>query len=1146
MPLAPESLTATAGDAEVILAWSAPAVDAAAPVDGYEYRYAAGDTVPQDTPWQDAGTALTVTVGELENNRGYAFEVRAVNGAGPGPAASITATPLGVPLAPESLTATAGDAEVILAWSAPTDDAGTSIDGYEYRYAAGDTVPQDTPWQSAGLDLERTIADLANGQLYAFEVRAVNSVGSGAPASALATPLGVPLAPESLTATAGDAQAVLAWSAPAHDATAPIDGYEYRYAAGDTVPEDTPWQSAGLDLERTIADLANGQLYAFEVRAVNSVGSGAPASALATPLGVPLAPESLTATAGDAQAVLAWSAPAHEGGSPVIGYEYRYAAGETVSEDTPWQDAGAALTVTVEELENEVRYVFEIRAVNRAGPGPAASTSAMPIRLRAELIAGAATATEGEALTVGVRRSGGLGYAAHAYIGVTDSAVPGVSAMDTGRDDGLGRQRLEFAAGEAESSIAISPAFDGQRAAGRTLTVTLEAAEVEIDGKRLSYEPEAGTLNVSVMDGDASVSVADARAEPGETALRFVVSLDRTRDVPIMVDYATADGTAVAGQDYTGVSGTLTLEPGRREAEVEVPVLGAPHLGGERMLRLTLSNPRNALIGDGEASGTIARASDLPQAWLARFGRTASDQSAQAIRRRLESGGQESHLTVAGLRFDTFVSGFMGGEGQGAGSGYLDTPAVTAARAVPGQAHALTGGSFGAGGPGGQMGLAGATPGLHPGGFAGSSGYPGAIDNTGSRGTGLPTLRDALVGTSFYYTSIAAQDGGGQGGSAGGAGAGSGGAGFPAGWTVWGDAASTRFDGAKGGLRLDGDVVTGTMGLDFQGDGGWLGGLAVSYSDGAGDYAERGSGGTLSSTLTSVQPYAQYRVGERTQIWGALGYGSGELELTPDSGEALGTDLDNRMVALGGRSVVRRGGATGAFELSLNTDLLWSSTTADASDWLAHTTGESSRVRLMLEGRGRRTLDSGGTLIPTLEAGLRYDGGDAETGAGLEVGAGLGYATGRLTVKFDVRGLVAHEDAEYEEWGLSGSLIYAPRDDGRGLSVTMASAWGATQSGVQSLWSRQDASGLARGGAAMDVGRRLETRVGYGMDGRRGRALWVPYIGADALADGANALRLGVALSSGPHLQAGFELGQRDGVRGEAEHALNLEGSIRF
>ena len=403
----------------------------------------------------------------------------------------------------------------------------------------------------------------------------------------------------------------------------------------------------------------------------------------------------------------------------------------------------------------------------------------------------------------------------------------------------------------------------------------------------------------------------------------------------------------------------------------------------------------------------------------------------------------------------------------------------------------------------------------------------------GRRGTGLPTLREALIGTSFYYNSAAAQGGAGGGLLSGG-------------WTVWGDAAATNFDGAQGGLTLSGDVVTGTVGFDLQGNNGWLGGLAVSYSDGAGDYADRGGDGKLSSTLTSVQPYARYRLSERTQIWGVLGYGSGELALTPDSGAALAADLDNRMAAFGGRSVVRGAGASGGFELSVKSDLLWTSATANGSDWLVDATGAASRARLMLEGRGNRTLASGATLTPTLEAGLRYDGGDAETGAGLEVGAGLGYATGRLKLRFDVRALVAHEDADYGEWGLSGSFIYAPRTDGRGLSLTLASALGATASGVHTLWSRQDAAGIARGGMAMDAGRRLETKVGYGLDGRAGRSLWTPYIGADALANGANALRLGVTLSSGPNFQAAFELGQREGAQGEAERALMLEGSLRF
>ena len=74
----------------------------------------------------------------------------------------------------------------------------------------------------------------------------------------------------------------------------------------------------------------------------------------------------------------------------------------------------------------------------------------------------------------------------------------------------------------------------------------------------------------------------------------------------------------------------------------------------------------------------------------------------------------------------------------------------------------------------------------------------------------------------------------------------------------------------------------------------------------------------------------------------------------------------------------------------------------------------------MLEGAGVVPLALGGVLTPTVEAGLRYDTGDAETGAGLEVGGGLGYAARRLSVTVNARGLLAHQDTAYEEWGFSG------------------------------------------------------------------------------------------------------------------------------
>ena len=357
---------------------------------------------------------------------------------------------------------------------------------------------------------------------------------------------------------------------------------------------------------------------------------------------MPSVPESLTATAGDGEVVLEWTEPADDGGAPVTGYEYRYAAGTAVPGDTPWQSAGLDLEWTLTGLTNGQQYAFEVRALNSAGPGAAAMTTATPVRLEAELFSTAAVATEGEPLVVGVRRSGGLAFPAHAYIGVTDDAFPGVTATEEGRIDGLGRQRLEFAAGAAEATVTVTVAFDGERRQDRVLSATLDSAELEVDGVRRPYELVTPTLVVPVTEGDAGLSVADARVQGKSSVLAFTVSLDRTRDVAVRVDYATEDGSARAGEDYTPVSGTLTIEAGGRERTVEVPVLPALHMTGERTLTLRLSNAVSAVIDDGVATGTIVRESELPKAWLARFGRTASDHAAQAIDRTPLTPGARS------------------------------------------------------------------------------------------------------------------------------------------------------------------------------------------------------------------------------------------------------------------------------------------------------------------------------------------------------------------------------------------------------------------------------------------------------------------------------------------------------------------------
>ena len=113
--------------------------------------------------------------------------------------------------------------------------------------------------------------------------------------------------------------------------------------------------------------------------------------------------------------------------------------------------------------------------------------------------------------------------------------------------------------------------------------------------------------------------------------------------------------------------------------------------------------------------------------------------------------------------------------------------------------------------------------------------------------------------------------------------------------------------------------------------------------------------------------------------------------------------------------------------------------------------------------------------------------------------------------------------------------------------MKLGSAWGSTQSGVQSLWSRQDASGLARG-AAMNAAQRFQAELGYGFVGRRNAdALWVPFLGAESGEGAAQSLRMGVRLTSGPNVEMGLELGRREGRPGAApEQTLQLRGALRW
>ena len=361
--------------------------------------------------------------------------------------------------------------------------------------------------------------------------------------------------------------------------------------------------------------------------------------------------------------------------------------------------------------------------------------------------------------------------------------------------------------------------------------------------------------------------------------------------------------------------------------------------------------------------------------------------------------------------------------------------------------------------------------------------------------------------------------------------------------TLWGSGDYRSFSGGRS-VGYDGDVTGAHLGLDTRLGANLLAGLSVGRARGAVDYRDGAAAGELTATVTGIAPYAGWQSAGGLSLWAAAGHGWGEVELDGPAGAESG-DLTQQMAAAGasGRLLastrLSEGGTT---SIRLKGEAAYTRAELDGSGRLAGATLDASRLRLAIEGSHAQRLGSGASFTPTVEIGLRRDGGDGETGNGVEAGGGMRYADPASGLAVAIRGrtLLAH-GGDYEEWGVAGSLRFDPGAAGRGLAIGVAPAWGATASGTRRLWE----TGIPGAGAAGRPAGRVSARIAYGIAGPGG-GLLTPY-GALALSDaGDRRASLGGRLDIAPAAHVGLEAAQSRAASGATSHALILRGSLTW
>ena len=615
---------------------------------------------------------------------------------------------------------------------------------------------------------------------------------------------------------------------------------------------------------------------------------------------------------------------------------------------------------------------------------------------------------------------------------------------------------LVFAPGETAKTVSVV-------VLGDELDEPDETVELALSQPRNAELAAASGLG-TIVDDDAEpiVSVSSPSAEEGDfgatSALEYAVTLSAASGRQVTVGYADGGGgTATSGTDYEPVEpGKLVFAPGETAKTVSVAVLGDKLDEPDETVELVLSEPENAVLAAAAAAAGLGTILDDDVDLMPTFDASVPPQHytegdpVPPLVLPLAKGGDGplvyglAPAPPPGITFDPGSRTLSGTPS----SGLESTPYEYTATDQDGDAATL---SF--------------TITVVP--------RQTRIDRIerASRAI-LPVV--ARTWTDMAATAVEARVDHAESGTGVRIGA-------------WGNGEYRQLSGGESHpVDWSGEIGGGGVALDAKLGPNFVAGVAATHLEGWFDYTDVGGQenveGTYESRVTGLHPYLGWRAPNGSRLYGTVAWGRNDVAIKDDEAghQAGGGSL--AALAVGG-NVRLAGGSTGRTTLDVRGGAQGTRIGLESNgDLLEALSLGVYRARLSLIGSHTFAFSSGASLRPSAELGLRRDGGDGQTGSGMEVGGKLAWTAlgSRLRMEARAHALLDGPDG-MQEWGAGGFLELDPGANGTGLSMKLAPSWGPAFSGVGQTWEQNPVAASPHRPPSLPRQSRVEAEIGYGI-----------------------------------------------------------------